>query len=291
MLLICGTIPRADAGLLIGKARFDGGRLRVGNAEIPCTQGTAALASAACAVAKHCRNSAPRAVFAGDTGGGKGSRLLYDYVSKNLPRINPNILLMHYILPVMGLMKQVCAAADKCDPRPVMMADASSMYAAKAAGLAAQFDIFTPDLSEMEFLADAEAVHPAYISRHLFRAKIARIDELIEAAYRQKSMAKTVIVKGAIDHIVQDGKITFTLDKPDLPQLEAIGGTGDTISGMVGAFIAAGFSHYDAAVAALKANRKAGECARATPATKVREIIAAIPRALNHNENQKGKRA
>lgn len=283
MLLICGTIPRDDLTIVTGEAKFDGDKLIAGDTEISCTQGTAALVSAACVVATHYQAPAPQVIFAGDTGNGQGSRLLYDYVSKNLPRINPDILLMHYILPVMGLMKRVCEAADKCARKPVMMADASAMYAAKAAGLAGRFDIFTPDLSEMEFLADAEAIHPAYISHHLFRAEIARIDELITAAYLQKSMAKTVVVKGAIDHVVQDGKITYTLDRPDLPQLEAIGGTGDTISGMIGAFIAAGFSHYDAAIKALKANRKSGEYARATPATKVREIIAAIPLALNHN--------
>ncbi len=282
MLLICGTIPRDDLTIITGEAKFDGDKLIAGDTGVPCTQGTAALVSAACLVAAHFQAPAPQVIFAGDTGSGRGSRLLYDYVCKNLPRINPDILLMHYILPVMGLMKKVYEAAQKCVNKPVMMADASSMYAAKAAGLAGQFDIFTPDLSEMEFLADAEAIHPAYISHHLFRAEIAHIDELIAAAYRQRSMAKTVIVKGAIDHIVQDGKITFTLDKPNLPQLEAIGGTGDTISGMVGAFIAAGFSHYDAAIKALKANRKAGEYAKATPATKIREIIAAIPQALNH---------
>lgn len=283
MLLICGTIPREGAALITGEAKFDGSKLFVGNAEIPCTQGTAALASAACVVAAHFQISAPQAVFADDTGAGKGSILLYDYLIKNLPRINPDILLMHYILPVMGLMKQVCAAANKCAKKPVMMADASSMYAAKAAGLAPQFDIFTPDLSEMEFLADAEAIHPAYISRHLFRAEIAYIDRLIDAAYRQKSMAKTVIVKGAIDHVVQEGKIKFTLSEPDLPALEAIGGTGDTISGMMGAFIDAGLTPLDAAVAALKANREAGRYAQATPATKIRDIISAILQTLKHD--------
>ncbi|HDQ03620.1 MAG TPA: sugar kinase [Deltaproteobacteria bacterium] len=283
MLLICGTIPQADAGLILGEARFDRSKLLVANTEVQCTQGTAALASAACVVAKHCGSFAPHAVFAGDTGSGKGSRLLYDYLIKNLPKLNADVVLLHYILPVMGLMKQVCAAAEKCAKKPVMMADASSMYAAKAAGLAGQFDIFTPDLSEMEFLADPDAIHPAYISRHLFRAEIAHVDDLIAAAFRQKSMAKSVIIKGATDFVVQEGKVKFTLSQPDLPALEAIGGTGDTISGMVGAFVNAGFTHFDAAVAALQANRKAGQYAQATPATKISEIIAAMPHVLNHN--------
>jgi NAD(P)H-hydrate repair Nnr-like enzyme with NAD(P)H-hydrate dehydratase domain len=52
---------------------------------------------------------------------------------------------------------------------------------------------------------------------------------------------------------------------------------------MVGAFIDAGFSHYDAAIKALKANREAGQYAQATPVTKISQIIAAIPKILNHN--------
>jgi pyridoxal/pyridoxine/pyridoxamine kinase len=283
MFLICGTIPQEKTELICGKGRFDGTKLLIEQTEIPCTQGTAALVSAACVVTEHFQLPSPDVVLAGDTGSGRGSRLLYDYLINKLPDINPNILLMHYILPVMGLMKKVCAAAAKCSKKPVMIADASSMYAAKAAGLASQFDIFTPDLSEMEFLADPDAIHPAYISRHLFRAEIADVSELIIAAYRQKSAAKTLIVKGATDHVVEEGKIAFTLNEPDIPALEAIGGTGDTISGMVGAFIDAGFSHHAAAVAALKANRRAGEYAQASPATKIRQIIAAIPKILNHN--------
>jgi NAD(P)H-hydrate repair Nnr-like enzyme with NAD(P)H-hydrate dehydratase domain len=283
MLLICGTIPKEDAGLIMGEARFDGSKLLVGSKEVPCTQGTAALTSAACVVAKHCKRGAPHTIFAGDIGNGKGSRLIYDYLINNLTKLNADVLLLHYILPVMGLMKQVSAAADKCAKKLVMMADASSMYAAKAAGLASKFDIFTPDLSETEFLADPEAIHPAYISHHLFRADIAHVDDLIAAAFRQKSMAKTVVIKGSTDFVVQEGKVMFTLSQPDLPALEAIGGTGDTISGMIGAFVDAGFSHLDAAVAALKANREAGKYAQATPETKISQIIAAMPKVLNHN--------
>ena len=283
MLLICGTVPWADLPITCGEAMFDGENLFIQDTEILCTQGTAALVSAACVTAEYLKNNPPHVVFVGDNGKGKGSRLLYDYLSKNLELINPDILLMHYILPVMGLMKKVCEAAAKCKKKPVMIADASSMYAAKAAGIAPFFDIFTPDLCEMAFLADADAVHPAYISRHLFSAEIAQAQELITAAYRQKSAAKTLIVKGATDHVVEDGKIIFTISEPDIPALEAIGGTGDTISGMVGALIEAGFKHNEAAITALKANREAGKCARATPATKIRQIVQAIPNVLKNS--------
>jgi len=282
MLLICGTIPRENQTLIKGEAVFENDRLFIRDSEIPCTQGTAALISAACVTARHLNGENPHVVLAGDTGHGKGSRLLYDYLIQNLATMHSDILLMHYILPVMGLMKKVYAAASESKKKPVMMADASSMYAAQAAGLAPKFDIFTPDACEMAFLADTEAIHPAYISHHLFSAETAQVPELIKTAYQQKNAAKILVVKGATDHIVENGKITFTISEPDIPALEAIGGTGDTISGMVGAMIDAGFSHHDAAVAALKANRIAGEIAQATPATKIRQVISAIPEALKN---------
>lgn len=283
MLLICGTIPWADFPLTCGEARFEGENLLIQDTEIPCTQGTAALTSAACVTAVYLKNKPPQVILVGDNGNGKGSRLLYDYLIKNLSTISPDVLLLHYILPVMGLMKKVCEAAAKCKKKPVMIADASSMYAAKAAGLAPFFDIFTPDLCEIAFLADADAVHPAYVSRHLFSAEIAQAQELIAAAYRQKSAAKVLVVKGAIDHVVEEGKILCTISEPDIPALEAIGGTGDTISGMIGALIDAGLSHSDAAITALKTNRKAGKYAQATPATKIRQIVQAIPNVLKNS--------
>ena len=221
--------------------------------------------------------------MSGDNGNGRGSRLLYDYLINNLPTMSPDVLLLHYILPVMGLMKKVCVAAAKCKKKPGMIADASSMYAAKAAGFAPFFDIFTPDLCEMAFLADADAVHPAYISRHLFSAEILQAQELIAAAYRQKSAAKILLIKGAVDHVVEESNIVCTISEPDIPALEAIGGTGDTISGMIGALIDAELTQCDAVIAAAKTNRKAGEYAQATPATKIRRIVQAIPHVLKNS--------
>lgn len=280
MLLVCGTIPQDDISIITGEARFDGEKLFIEDKEIPCTQGTAALVSAACVTAKHFRSAPPRVILAGDTGRGKNSHALYEYLEKNISPIQPDVLLMHYILPVMGLMKKVHAAACRLTKKPVMMSDASSMYAAKAAGLGSQFDVFTPDISEIAFLADPDAIHPAYISHHLFNTDESQVPDLIAAACRQKSAAKLLIVKGSTDYIVEEGKIVCTVSEPDVPTLEAIGGTGDTISGMTGAMIDAGFPHAKAAVFAVRANREAGRTIQATPATKIRSIIEAIPLAL-----------
>jgi ADP-dependent NAD(P)H-hydrate dehydratase / NAD(P)H-hydrate epimerase len=282
MLLICGTVPYTDLPIITGEAVFTGETLVVDRQEISCTQGTAALISAACVTATYLKQTPPQVVLVGDNGSGVGSRLLYDYLIKNLQTTSPQVLVLHYILPVMGLMRRVCDAATKCPQKPTMLADASSMYAAKAAGLAHQFDVFTPDLCEMAFLADTDAIHPAYISRHLFSAEIAYAPELIKSAYQHKNAAKLLLIKGAVDYVVEEGKVICTIAEPDIPALEAIGGTGDTISGMIGAFIAAGYTHKDAAIVAARANRRAGQVVRATPATKIRQIVSALLAALQN---------
>ncbi|MFA4916237.1 MAG: NAD(P)H-hydrate dehydratase [Syntrophales bacterium] len=283
MVLICGTIPQEDFPLTIGQVKFSGKTLIINEKEVSCMQGTAALISAACITAEYLGEEPPQALLAGDRGKGKGSRLLYEYLSKNLPDLAPNVLVLHYILPVMGLMRKVSESAEKCRRKPIMIADASSMYAAKAAGLAPNFDIFTPDPSEIAFLADSDATHPAYISRHLFNSDITKTSELAAKAYQDKNAARLLLVKGSVDHIVEEGKIIETISEPDIPELEAIGGTGDTITGMVAAFVSAGLDLREAAILAARANRMAGKYARATPATRIREIIARFPDVFREN--------
>jgi NAD(P)H-hydrate repair Nnr-like enzyme with NAD(P)H-hydrate dehydratase domain len=177
----------------------------------------------------------------------------------------------------MALTRKLCEAVEKCDERPIMIADAASMYSAKAAGMASRFDVFTPDATEMAFLADPAATHPAYIARHLFDTDITKTPELVDIAYRNKNASQVLLVKGAIDYIVRDGKILETISEPDVPALEAIGGTGDTITGLVAALVYAGLEPHEAAIIAAKTNRMAGELARPTPATRVNKIIEQFP--------------
>ena len=157
-----------------------------------------------------------------------------------------------------------------------MIADAASMYSAKAAGLAAVFDIFTPDAAEMAFLADPYATHPAYV-RFMVSDNIRKIPELIKSAYQQENAARLLLVKGAVDCIVSKGKIVANITEPDVPAMEAVGGTGDTITGLVAAFVYAGLEPDEAAIIAARTNRMAGEFAQATPATRVGQVIARFP--------------
>jgi len=71
------------------------------------------------------------------------------------------------------------------------------------------------------------------------------------------------------------------VDSPVEEALEAIGGTGDTLTGLVSALIEAGYKTAQAAIPAAKINRLAGHLARPSPATQVAEIIGYIPEALD----------
>ena len=277
MMLITGTIPIRDLPLTIGKVGTEGEFLLVNGYRIPCTQGTGAMISAALATTNYLGLEAPQALVVGDIGQGKGSSEIYEYLIQRVAELSPAVLALHYCLPNMLLTKKLCEAIEKCAKRPVMIADAASMYAAKAAGMAKAFDIFTPDATEIAFLADPDATHPAYIARHLFDTEITQIPRLAEVAYQNNSAAKLLLVKGAIDYIINDGGVVATITEPDVPALEAIGGTGDTITGLVAAFIYAELELHQAAIIAARANRMAGQFAGATPATKVRQVIAQFP--------------
>jgi hypothetical protein len=277
MMLIAGTVPIRDLPLTLGEVGFGEGFLILNNFSIPCTQGTAALISAALVTTDYLKLAPPQVLLVGDNGEGRGSRSLYEYLIRNVSDLSPDVLVLHYCLPVMALMRRLLESVERCPKKPIMIADASSMYAAKAAGLAPKFDILTPDSCEMAFLADPDATHPAYIGRHLFDTDITQTPELIASSYVLKNASRLLLVKGAIDYVVKDGKVIDTISEPDIPELEAIGGTGDTITGLVSAFAYAELELHEAAIIAARTNRMAGKYARATPATRIWQIISQFP--------------
>jgi NAD(P)H-hydrate repair Nnr-like enzyme with NAD(P)H-hydrate dehydratase domain len=278
MLLLFGTLPSKGMPLTYGPVRQEGDYLAADGQRFSRTQGTGAMISAALAVTTHFKLDPPYVLVAGDIGDGKGTRDIYQYLTEHVREINPEVVTMHYTLPIMALLKKFVETARSCAKKPFLIADAGAMYAAKGAGLAQDFDIFTPDPSEIAFLADPEATHPAYIARHLFDCDSAKIPGQIEAAYRQKSAARVLVVKGKTDYIAEDGKILYTISEPDVPALEPIGGTGDTITGLVSGLVYAGLTPKDAGVFACRTNRTAGKLVQPTPATKVKDIIDMFPR-------------
>jgi NAD(P)H-hydrate repair Nnr-like enzyme with NAD(P)H-hydrate dehydratase domain len=277
MLLIAGTVPLEGVPLIIGEVSRDGDDLIVDRYRIPCTQGTGVMLGAALTTTDYLKLEAPHALLAGDIGKGDGSREIYEYLIQHINELSPGVLALHYWLPDISLTRRLCEAVDGCQKRPLLIADAASMYSAKAAGMASSFDVFTPDSTEIAFLADPHATHPAYINKHLFDTDITQTPRLAKEAYRNRGAAKLLLVKGAIDYVVNESGIVATIDEPDIPELEAIGGTGDTITGLVAAFVYSDLKPHEAAILAARANRMAGRYAQVTPATKSREIIARFP--------------
>ncbi len=283
MMLLFGTIPDKNLPLAYGQVKQDGDYLLAGGQRFSRTQGTGAMISAALAITNHFKIDAPYVLVAGDIGDGKGTRDLYKYLTEHIVEIAPEVLTMHYSLPIMALLKKLLEAIKGLERRPFMIADAGAMYAAKGAGLASEFDIFTPDPSEIGFLADPQATHPAYISHHLFGCDAEKIPEQIATAFKNKSAAKLLLVKGKTDYIAVDGQILAAINEPNVPTLEPIGGTGDTITGLVSGLVYAGLEPKDAAIFACRTNRTAGLMVQPTPATKVKEIIDQFPSVAKEN--------
>jgi NAD(P)H-hydrate repair Nnr-like enzyme with NAD(P)H-hydrate dehydratase domain len=153
------------------------------------------------------------------------------------------------------------------------------MYVAKAAGDAGVFDVFTPDLGEAAFLADEKADHPMYTRGFIFHLE-EDVPALIKRAYDTGNAAHTMFVKGAVDYICHDGEIVDVISEPNVEALEPVGGTGDTITGLISGLMYAGKSPVQACRIAARVNRLAGELSDPTPATQVKDIIKHIPEAL-----------
>jgi NAD(P)H-hydrate repair Nnr-like enzyme with NAD(P)H-hydrate dehydratase domain len=87
-------------------------------------------------------------------------------------------------------------------------------------------------------------------------------------------------VKGGVDLVAGQKGVEASINSYAEEAMEAIGGTGDTLTGMVSVLIDTGMDVLKAATIAAQANRLAGHYAAPTPATQVVEIIRHIPRAL-----------
>ncbi len=283
MLLLSGTMPIEDKGLVAGPIRYDGDSISLGDRHIPkelSSIGAMAMMAAAAAAAQALGIEAPVGVIAGDMGQGEGSAALYSYLTEQAGGLGATAVTMHYILPIRKPFMEFVEMLDYWKKRPFMIADAGSMLIAKATGSCKKFDLFTPDAGEICFLADPEAGHPAYVKSMLFDIDTTEVPKLIEKAYASGNAPRYLMIKGPTDFIVDDGKIVYTISEPNIPALEPIGGTGDTITGMVSALISGGFEPMRACLIAGRANRLAGQLTNPTPATPVFEMIRHIGEAV-----------
>jgi sugar/nucleoside kinase (ribokinase family) len=246
---------------------------------IPVSRGTAALAAAAVLTARELGREGPNVLLAGDDGSGAGSVAVYTYMCAHAADYAGFGLTFHYLLPDVDWHNRLLIAFEDVKPRPIFCADAGFMYAAKMSGYATSYDLFTPDAGELAFLADEKAPHPFY-TRGFLLADENQAAELAARAFEYENSAKTLLIKGKEDLVVQDGKVLKRINYPMVPNLEPIGGTGDTVAGIVSALLDAGQPMLEACRTAALANRFMGQLAQPTPATQIRELLNQLPEAL-----------
>ena len=280
MLAVIGTLPREMSELTCGTAVLDRDGITVDGRTVDIARGTPALLAAAAATTQGLGREPPMAWLAGDIGRGAGSRLLYAHLCEHLSECDCSVLAFHYLQPDVDWHNKVLFAVQDMRPKPLLIADAGFMYAAKMSGQATEYDLFTPDIGELAFLADETAPHPFY-ARGFLLHEDSKVPDLVRRAHANDNAARHLLVKGVQDSVAVGGEIIHTVSEPTNEAMEAMGGTGDSLTGIVSALIEAGWSVPDACLAAARINRVAGELARPTPASQVAELIAHIPQALD----------
>lgn len=280
MLGIVGTIPEENFPLISGTVLLEENFIIIGNKRVNVNRGTPAMIAAAVETLKYMDKSDPLCYLVGDIGNGKGCKSLYKYLETNITDTSFQTLVFHYFQPDVSLFKKVIAAIAKMPKKPILVADAGFMYVAKMGGDAPFFDLFTPDAGELAYLADEKAPHPFY-TRGFILHEDNLVPDLIKRAYQHNNAASYLLVKGEKDYVADKEGIIAVIDNPVEEVLEPIGGTGDTLTGIVSALVHSGMEIKTASAKASMVNRLAGSYAMPTPATQIYDIIKQIPRALH----------
>jgi hypothetical protein len=290
MIGVVGTVPDLQFPLIHGKARLVDNRIEIKGRTIAVNRCTPALLGAALKASERLRCPEIYAFLVGDTGRGDGSRKLYEFLAQHLHEFDFKVLTFHYLQPDVDWHNKVLFAVEAMQKLPTLIADAGFMYAAKMSGQSQCYDFFTPDAGELAFLADELAPHPFY-TRGFILHPDDNVPDLIRQAYRHQNAARYLLVKGQPDYIAHENKVVQTVDYPCFEAMEAIGGTGDTLTGLLSVLCGADFNPVDAAILAARVNRWTGHYANPSPATQVIELIERIPQALGkvlNEPNRKG---
>lgn len=288
MIGIVGTVPDLEFPLVHGPARLMDGRLNIEGRDIPINRGTPALLAAALKAAEWMGDVEIYAFLVGDIGLGEGSRKLYAFLANHLGEYAFQVLTFHYTQPDVDWSLKVLFAVESMKQRPILIADAGFMYGAKMCGQAPSYDFFTPDVGELAFLADEMAPHPFY-TRGFILHRNNLVPDLIRRAYLHDNAAAHLVVKGQPDYITRGNEVVATVDQPSFDAMEAIGGTGDTLTGLLAVLCTTECNLTEAAVTAARANRWTGWFVDPGPATQVIELIEKIPDALSKALDQDHK--
>ena len=284
MWCIVGTLPDPHFALcpagLAGQSTVAHGLLHLPDGQtVPVQRGTAALAGTAILACGVLGVAPPRLLLAGDPGSGAGSRAIYAWLEQNLAQLAPAGLTFHYLFPDLDWHNRVLMAAQALEKPPLMVADAGFMYVAKMSGYADAYDLFTPDLGELAFLADEKAPHPFY-TRGFLLAQEDDVPPLLQRAQEHGNCPKNMIIKGSKDYIVENGQVVATVDAPSVASMECIGGTGDLVTGLATAFLCAGANMGCACTTAARVARLLAQHCAPNPGTQIAELIEALPEAL-----------
>lgn len=292
MWLIAGTIPDDKFGVALdgvwADSHVNGNDIVLPDGrKLPIGRGTTALAATAMIACQALGHPVPRLLFTGDSGTGAGSDAAYRWLQDNLGNVARKFdslagITFHYFYPDLDGHNRVFMAVEELTPRPILVADAGFMYVAKMSGYATSYDLFTPDIGELAFLADEKAPHPFY-TRGFLLADESDFPGLLKHAQEHENCPQNMIVKGAIDHILCGGEVIATIAEPSVPAMESIGGTGDIVTGLATAFLACGTPICKAALWAARAARMLALRVQPTPATQAAEIIQHVGELLKND--------
>lgn len=284
MWLIAGTVPEKDFPLytdgIWADSHVENAMLVLPDAyRLPVSRGTTALAATAIKMSKILSATPPRLLLTGDCGTGTGSKKAYAWLSENLAAIasheNLQGITFHYFYPDLDAHNKLYLVLEELMPRPILVADAGFMYVAKMSGYAASYDLFTPDMGELAFLADEKAPHPFY-TRGFLLAEEGNVPKLIERALTHGNCPANMIVKGKTDYVLCAGKMAAEVDSPSVPAMECIGGTGDIVAGFATAYLAVGYPVCESIIKAVRAARYLALFCQPDPSTQVDQLISKI---------------
>jgi len=278
-LMIVGTVPYEGFPLIHEECNLRDGRLNLGHESVSVVRGTSALLAAACLASEVLGLARPWALLAGDIGRGDGSRRVYAHLVEHLPDSPERVIVFHYLQPEVDWHNRILMKIDDLERRPLLVADAGYMYVAKMSGFATSYDLFTPDVGEMAFLADESVPHPFYTRGFLLQEE-EKVPELIQRAYVHDNAARYLLVKGRRDLVASADGIIAEISEPCVENMEPIGGTGDTLTGIVAALLHSGKSVPESAASGATVNRVLGRLTNPTPASSIADLLSCLPEAV-----------